>query len=147
MQFLLDILQKKTPDGTELPLIQDIDNILESIRSEPTCLLEQKYQLKLVKDEYYNYKKEAEKKIKDQNERIIDLMTLLREAQMGDKDSNDAICQTEISGKIISSTNIEGIVAAAVELNIFNSALNAGTKSKEDDKKKKKKTDRSKPKI
>lgn len=65
---------------------------MESIRSEPTSQLEQRYQLKLVKDEYYTYKKEAEQKIKDQNERIIDLMTLLREAQMGDKDSNDAIC-------------------------------------------------------
>jgi hypothetical protein len=45
-----------------------------------------------MKEEYYNFKKEAEAKIKEQNERIIDLMTLLREAQMGDKDTNDAIC-------------------------------------------------------
>lgn len=84
------------PDSTELPLVQDLDNILESIRSEPTSQLEQRYSHKLVKDEFYNFKKEAESKIKEQNERIIDLMTLLREASMGDKDTNDAICQTEI---------------------------------------------------
>ena len=68
------------PDSVELPLVQDLDNILESIRSEPTSLLEQRYLHKVVKDEYYNFKKEAEAKIKEQNERIIDLMTLLREA-------------------------------------------------------------------
>jgi hypothetical protein len=78
-------------------------------------------------------------KIKEQNERIIDLMTLLREASMGDKDSNDAICQTDIEGKIIAYTNVEGIAAAAIELKIFNSALNVGSKSKDDDKKKMKK--------
>jgi|LauGreDrversion4_2_1035121.scaffolds.fasta_scaffold642698_1 hypothetical protein len=66
-------------------------------------------------------------------------MTLLREASMGDKDSNDAICQTEISGKIIAYTNVEGIAAAAIELKIFNSALTGGSKSKDDDKKKMKK--------
>jgi hypothetical protein len=92
-----------------------------------------------VKDEYYNFKKEAEAKIKEQNERIIDLMTLLREASMGDKDSNDAICQTDITGKIIAYTNLEGIAAAAIELKIFSSALTGGSKSKEDDKKKLKK--------
>lgn len=96
LQFLLNVLQKSMPDSTELPLVQDLDNILESIRSEPTSQLEQRYSLKLVKDEFYNFKKEAESKIKEQNERIIDLMTLLREASMGDKDTNDAICQTEI---------------------------------------------------
>lgn len=58
---------------------------------------------------------------------------------MGDKDSNDAICQTEISGKIIAYTNVEGIAAAAIELKIFNSALTGGSKSKDDDKKKMKK--------
>lgn len=92
-----------------------------------------------MKDEYYNFKKEAEAKIKEQNERIIDLMTLLREASMGDKDSNDAICQTDITGKIIAYTNLEGIAAAAIELKIFSSALTGGSKSKEDDKKKLKK--------
>ena len=96
LQFLLNVLQKSMPDSTELPLVQDLDNILESIRSEPTSQLEQRYSLKLVKDEFYNFKKEAESKIKEQNERIIDLMTLLREASMGDKDTNDAICQTDI---------------------------------------------------
>jgi hypothetical protein len=80
------------PDNSELNLVQDLDNILDSIRSEPTRLLERRYELKVMKEEYYNYKKEAEAKIKEQNERIIDLMTLLREAQMGDKDTNDAIC-------------------------------------------------------
>ena len=53
------------PDSVELPLVQDLDNILESIRSEPTSLLEQKYLHKVVKDEYYNFKKEAEAKIKE----------------------------------------------------------------------------------
>lgn len=57
---------------------------------------------------------------------------------MGDKDSNDAICQTDITGKIIAYTNVEGIAAAAIELKIFSSAL-TGSKSKEDDKKKLKK--------
>jgi hypothetical protein len=80
------------PDNSELNLVQDLDNILDSIRSEPTRLLERRYELKVMKEEYYNFKKEAEAKIKEQNERIIDLMTLLREAQMGDKDTNDAIC-------------------------------------------------------
>jgi|LauGreDrversion4_2_1035121.scaffolds.fasta_scaffold249272_3 hypothetical protein len=80
------------PDNSELNLVQDLDNILDSIRSEPTRLLERRYELKVMKEEYYNFKKEAEAKIKEQNERIIDLMTLLREAQMGDKDTNPAIC-------------------------------------------------------
>ena len=80
------------PDNSELNLVQDLDNILDSIRSEPTRLLERRYELKVMKEEYYNFKKEAEAKIKEQNERIIDLMTLLREAQMGVKDTNPAIC-------------------------------------------------------
>ena len=121
---------------------------MDSIRSEPTCLLEQRYILKLTKDEYYNYKKEAEIKIKDQNERIIDLMTLLRTAQMGDKDSNDAICQTDISGKIVAYNNVEGIATAAIELNIFNSAITSSTsKPINEDKNKKKLGDKSKMKL
>lgn len=139
MQFLLNMLQKSMPDNSELNLVQDLDNILDSIRSEPTRLLERRYELKVMKEEYYNFKKEAEAKIKEQNERIIDLMTLLREAQMGDKDTNPAICQTDISGKIIAYTNVEGIAAAAIDLKIFASAF-GGTKGKDDDKKKKKKT-------
>lgn len=59
---------------------------------------------------------------------------------MGDKDVNDAICQTDITGKIIAHTNIEGIAAAAIELKIFSSTLTGGgSKPKDDDKKKKKK--------
>ena len=53
------------PDNSELNLVQDLDNILDSIRSEPTRLLERRYELKVMKEEYYNFKKEAEAKIKE----------------------------------------------------------------------------------
>ncbi len=59
---------------------------------------------------------------------------------MGDRDSNDAICQTDITGKVITYTNIEGIAAAAIELKIFSSTLTGGgSKPNDDDKNKKKK--------
>jgi hypothetical protein len=43
LQYLTAQLNKQMPDSKELPLILDIDNLLESIRSVPTSILETKY--------------------------------------------------------------------------------------------------------
>jgi hypothetical protein len=48
------------PDLKELPLILDVDNLLESIRAQPTNVLETKYTWQQLKEEFYLYRKEAE---------------------------------------------------------------------------------------
>ena len=48
------------PDPKELPLVLDIDNLLESIRAQPTNVLETMYTRQQLKEEFYLYRKEAE---------------------------------------------------------------------------------------
>ena len=71
------------PDLKELPLILDIDNLLESIRAQPTNVLETKYTWQQLKEEFYLYRKEAELKIKELKEQCIEFMTLFRRIELG----------------------------------------------------------------
>jgi hypothetical protein len=48
------------PDQKELPLILDIENLLESIGAQPSNVLETKYTWQQLKEEFYLYRKEGE---------------------------------------------------------------------------------------
>ena len=60
LQYLTAQLGKQMPDHKELPLILDLDNLLDSIRGVPTIVLETKYQYHQLKEEFYNYRKDSE---------------------------------------------------------------------------------------
>lgn len=71
------------PDQKELPLILDLDNLLDSIRGVPTIVLETKYQYQQLKEEFYNYRKESESQINSLKEQLVEFMTLFRRIELG----------------------------------------------------------------
>lgn len=56
LSYLTAQLGRPMPDLKELPLILDIDNLLESIRAQPTNVLETKYTWQQLKEEFYQYR-------------------------------------------------------------------------------------------
>lgn len=51
-----------------------------------------------MKDQFYNYRKEAEEKIKELQNQVIEYMTLFRRIELGRQNMSDVVTQTAITG-------------------------------------------------
>jgi len=112
LQTLTKTLNRSMPDPKELPLVLDIDNILDSIRAVPTSLLQTKHEYQLLKEELYLYQKEAQGQIQNLQSQCIEFMTLFRRIELGRQNMCDVVTQTQVTGPVIASSNYDGIMTA-----------------------------------